>query len=343
MKSITVMSYRFWLCGLLLIAGQTTAQTNSVLYATLVKTKGYVGGSKLSASGLYRFNGDSTWTHIGWNNPRVYGITADPKNSKIIYLACGNGVLRTLNGGQSWRMTTDWRITEVLDVSVDPTSPQNVYAATAYGIWRSGDRGENWFESNSGLTKKYSQSIEVDRTKTKRIFTGTEGGLYLSNDGAWLWYLVGPKDIMVLDIQQSRSFPHIWLAGAEKKGVLISKDEGKTWHKASGPINHASIYSVAIDPFDAKNMAAAGWDTGFFISTDEGQNWRQYKEGLPTPNIYDSIFDANYPGQLWVATVEEGIFKSTDLAKSWQYHGMSGALIFAMIFIPKEQHDSISN
>lgn len=329
---------RIFSLGLLLILlnKPSFTQNKPVLYASLVKSKGYVAGGKLSASGLYRFGGDSSWTHIGWNNPRVYGMAFDRTHPNIIFLACGNGVLRTRDGGQSWRITTGWEVTEALDVAVDPILPRNVYLATAYGIWRSKDQGQTWMESSNGLAKKYTPTIEVDRTRSKRVLAGTEGGLYMSNDGARSWFLVGPKDVTVLDIQQSGTEPGLWLAGTQQDGVLLSGDGGQTWLKARDGVSKASIYAVAIDPFNAQNQAAAGWDTGVFVSQDGGKHWQRLPEGLPTPHIYELIFDVSQSGEIWAATVEEGIFKSNDFGRSWQYRGMHGALVFDMAFVFRE-------
>ena len=314
------------------LAARPRCQKKPQLFASLVRSKGFVAGAKLAASGLYQFGGDTTWGHIGWNNPRVYGFSFDPTNPEIIFLACGNGALRTLDGGKSWRITTDWRVTEALAVCVDRTSSKNVYLATAYGIWRTTDRGETWTESNQGLKKRYTQTVIVDRTQTKRILAGTEGGLYVSTDGAKSWSLTEGKAGAVLDIQQSVSSPHIWLAGTQRNGVLRSKDRGRTWVKAEGGIAQSSIYAVAIDRFNDHIMAAAGWNTGVFVSENGGRSWSQHKAGLPTSDIYELVFDASESGKIWTATVEEGIFTSDDLGKSWHYNGLFGALVFDMKF-----------
>ncbi len=130
-------------CALLLLP--SVAQGQHQLFAGLIRTKGYVVGSPLSASGLFRFAGaDTNWTHIGWNHPRISAVAFDPDDPDTFYLAAGSGVLRTMDGGKSWRLVTGWDVTEAQDVVVDPNAPERVYAATAYGIWRSRDRGQTW-------------------------------------------------------------------------------------------------------------------------------------------------------------------------------------------------------
>ncbi len=321
---------------LLTVAAPAWAQDGAVLYAGLIKSKGYVVGSPLSASGLHRFEGDTTWTHFGWNTPRASGLAFDPTDPAILYVAAGNGCLRTMDGGASWRLTTDWRVTEAQDVAVDPNAPEHVYLATAYGLWRSEDRGQTWTEANVGIPapgSTYTDAVEVDRAQAGRVLAATWGGLYVSEDGAQSWTHAGPPDVHALDLQQSPTAPNVWIAGTQDRGVLRSEDGGRTWRFAGGGLARKSIYAVAIDPFDAQRMAAAGWDTGVFLSADGGTTWTAHRRGLPTPHVFEVLFDANTPGRLWAATIEEGIFFTDDAGRSWQHGGLYGTMVFDMIFV----------
>ena len=329
---------KFAILGAMMVLAFVTtsveAQPRYVLHAGLIKTQGYVVGSPLSASGFHRFEGGETWAHIGWNIPRVSGLAYDPTNPDVLFLACGNGGLRSTDGGRSWRITTDWRVTEVQDVAIDPNAPANVYLATAYGVWATTNQGETWREATRAIHKKYTQAVAVDRVQAGRVFAGMEGGLFLSDNGGQSWSPVSPVED-VLDIQQSSIDPQQWLAGTQNDGVLRSTDGGRSWQPARRrALREATIYAVAIDPTDATRMAAAGWNTGVLVSTDGGRSWKRRGRKLPTPHFYEVIFDPNRPGRLWAATVEAGIFYSDDLGKNWTAAGMDGTLVFDMVFIP---------
>ncbi len=329
----------------LLIAttGSACAQTGSMprdgdaqLWAGLIKSKGYVVGSKLTASGLHHFEGDSAWTHSGWNTPRIVGITYDPARPDTMYLASGNGILRTHDGGESWRLTTDWRITEVQDVSLDPRAPDHVYLASAYGVWHTEDGGETWAEANDGLLppgNNYTQTIEVDHTQAGRVLVGTEDGVYESTDGAKSWHRVGGEGLEILDLQQSRTEPDVWIAAAYRHGLLLSNDGGRTWSPGPDAIAGNSVHGVAIDPTDASRMAAVGWGTGVVVTEDGGRTWTRHGDTLPVDNFYETVFDANDSGRLWVATLEEGVFYSDDLGRTWTSAGLYGTLVFDMVFV----------
>ena len=314
----------------------STGSGDAVLYASLIRSKGYVVGTELVASGLHRHAGDSSWTHVGWNNPRVNGIAYDPAHPDTLFVAAGNGALRTYDGGKSWRITTDWRITEVQDVALDPHAPTDVYLATAYSVWRSRDQGETWAEANQGLPpegRHYTETIEVDRTTEGRVLVGTTDGVYVSEDGAETWQQTGIRGIEVLDLQQSPTRPECWIAATYQNGLFWSCNNGSFWTAGPDALAERSIHGVAFDPFDADRMVAVGWETGVQVTEDGGETWVRRGDTLPEDRFYETIFDANVPGRIWVATLEAGVYFSDDLGKTWTSAGLDGTLVFDMLFV----------
>lgn len=320
------------------------------LYAGLIKTQGYTVGSPLASSGLHLLSREGGvavppadapaavqsdafgWYHLGWNTPRISGIAANPMRPLSMFLAGGNGVLRTLDGGVSWKIVTGWQVTEVQDVAVDALSPDVVYLASAYGVWRSTDNGETWNETNSGITRKYTQTIETDRTVARRVLAGTERGIFLSDDAAGQWRLVGPEGLNVMDLQQSFGEPDVWAAATDGDGIWLSTDGGLTWRQQQ-PTAGMSFYSVAIDPGDDDRIAGNGWDTSVFITRNGGGSWARIGDQLPTPHGYELAFDWNDPDRLWVATLEEGVFFTDDDGRTWTPAGLDGTLVFDMLFV----------
>ena len=305
----------------------------SKFYVAMLRAEQNVMHSYDFPVGLFRYEGDTTWTHLGWPSTAVYGVSAFDKDMKYIFLSCGNGAMRSLDGGANWRITTDWRITEVGDVSINPANPLDVYIATAYGAWKSNDRGDTWTLASNGLKTTFVQTIEVDRNNEKRIISGGNSGLYLSTDGADNWTHVGPDSIEVIDVQQCRTKTEFWIAGSRTKGVLLSKDNGNSWNVANGKIAKESIYAVAIDPDNPQNMAAAGFDTGVYITTDSGKIWEQFKDGLPVLDIHSLIFDLEKSGRIWVGTLSAGVYYSDDLGKNWHSAGLTGGHIWDMTIV----------
>ncbi|MBC8179487.1 hypothetical protein H8E88_00025 [candidate division KSB1 bacterium] len=307
--------------------------TKQKLYVSVLQTNNYVVGAKNAPSGLYRFESDTLWTHLGWKNVRNFGLTADPKNNDIIFLACGNGVLHTIDRGKTWKVTTGWQVTEVLDVTIDPFNNGQIYIATAYGVWRSTDRGKTWHSSSEGLNHKFVQTIVTDRRAKYRLMIGGESGLFVSENRGKNWRHIVPIDVPIRDIHQNFKSPKIWMAGTEDHGVLLSRDFGNTWQYAEGEISSETIYAVASDPQNSKNMAAGGFQTGVYVSTNGGKKWKKYVEGLPVIDIHALSFDPQKKGRIWAGTVGAGVYYSDNFGKTWNYAGLNGAEIWDMIFI----------
>jgi photosystem II stability/assembly factor-like uncharacterized protein len=322
---------------LLAVITPVFAQSNGpTLYVSVLETRGYVVGSDNAASGLYRYDGDAAWTHLGWSNTRNFGIDIEPSNPERIYLACGNGVIRSLDGGQNWRVLTGWQITEVLDVAIDRRDPEKGFIATAHGIWRTLDGGDSWIEANDGIQRpreSFTQAIEVDAQDSERLLAGTEVGMFLSTDAGKSWRAVGPRNVAIRDLRQSAAAPDVWIAGTEDRGLIRSEDDGATWAVAGGGIADLALFAVAIDPNDPQRMAAAGFESAVFFSTDGGRQWDQSAADLPVTAVHALQFDPVDSGKLWAGTVGGGVFSTVDAGKSWQNAGLEGAVIYDMIFI----------
>ncbi|MDZ7263094.1 MAG: hypothetical protein ONB16_00825 [candidate division KSB1 bacterium] len=320
---------RYWFVVFLLgLNFALQAQPKIIIHAAVLQNQNYVVGAANAPTGLFRYEGDTLWTHLGWRNARTFGIAVNPANPDYIFLACGNGALRSLDGGASWRITTDWRMTEVLDVVMDPFDSNQVFIATAYGIWRSLDRGNSWIAANQGLKSNFVQTIEPDRRRAKRWLAGTEDGLFQTIDSGTSWQKIGPEQIAVRDIHCCAEKPGYWIVGIEDKGVLVSSDDGNTWRAGIGDIAKQTIYAVAIDPSYPNRMAAGGYQSGVWVSRDGGRSWAASKQKLPALDIHALAFDPGISGRLWVGTLGAGIYYSDDLGLNWTYAGLNGTDIW---------------
>jgi photosystem II stability/assembly factor-like uncharacterized protein len=335
---------RFLLIGFLFLGSALTAraQPTPKLHVAVVEQESFiaVGGDKEGAAGLYRHTADTSWVHLGWGNTRNFGLDAVSSEPGTIFLACGNGVLRTLDNSGSWTVTTGWEITEVLDVAIDPSAPTHVYAATAYGVWRSPDQGETWTEVNRGIpapTSTFTQTIAADRRQAGHLVVGSEEGLYRTTSGGTHWRPVGPRDVAIRDVVQSAAQPRQWLAGTEEDGVLRSRDGGKTWSFVGADVGMETVYAVAFDPSNEDRVAAAGFEGGVFVSDDGGETWTP--AGLADRRIHALAFDVEQTGRLWAGTLGDGVFYQDATGEDWQYGGLDGAVIWGMKFFDTPSTD----
>jgi len=297
------------------------------LLAAVLETRNYVVGSANAPSGLYRHTA-AGWAHEGWRNARAAAVARD---ASAVFVASGNGVLRSRDGGTGWRVTTDWRVCEVLDVALDPFAPGRVVAATAHGLWHSPDGGETWEAlpaAGSHSNATFTPALALDARRPGRIVIGTEDGLFESSDDGRTWRAIGPR-VPIRALAQSAAAPGLWLAGTDGHGVLRSTDDGATWSAHAGG---STAYAVAIDPTDPARLAAAGIGAGLWQSTDGGQHWSYQPLDLPALALHALAFDPDRAGRLWLGTVGEGVFVTDDLGATCRDAGLPEATVYALAF-----------
>lgn len=298
-----------------------------------------MGAKDGSASGVFRRTAPGQFEHLGIN----YGLTIttvfDPRDPKVFYVTCLSGVLRTLDGGNTWRLVTGWDETEPKSLALDSKNPDIVYTGLPDGIVVSRDRGQTWQRSERGLPErgKYTQAVRADRTQGGRVLIGCESGIYLTNDGAKSWRRVLETKETVDDIQQSPHDPKLWLAATQSAGAQISRDGGVTWRKIDGVPSEKALYNVTFDPRDAKRIAIASWTYGLLVSEDGGTTWTPRNAGLPEPTrVWRTAIDPDN-GDLYAAVFSKGLFASSDSGRTWRSAGMEGASIQTLTFVPRAE------
>jgi photosystem II stability/assembly factor-like uncharacterized protein len=319
------------------VAGcSTTKNPSGEIFVAMIMTKNQQASSVPTDSGiLVPATTEGEWQRLGPAIQMISSATADPQDPNTIFLACGNGIVRTKDGGNTWRMVTGWRESDALQIAIDPEDSYRIYAATAWGVIVSSDGGDSWKASNSGLAENFAKGIVIDHRDNNRLLLANTRGLYESDNRGLDWRRVpGIPEVAVLRLRRGQSQPDLWIAGTEGNGVYVSRDDGRTWEAVADALNTANVYAVAIDPFSGSRMAAGGWGTGVHVSKDGGSSWQAVEGALPSPNVTAMVFDEMIAGRLWISTFEEGTFFSDDMGQSWQTANLDGAYVFDLGFLP---------
>ncbi|MFO1450424.1 MAG: hypothetical protein U1F61_19845 [Opitutaceae bacterium] len=312
------------------VVGAETAQ----LYAAVGMTKAQKNSSIPTDSGLYRREGSGEWRHFG---PRILGIATvagQPGAPGVLLIGSADGVIRSVDGGGTWRKTTGWQVADVRSLAFDRNQPSRVYAATLWGPIRSEDGGATWSLAQAGLTELYCQTVVADRARTHRVILGTADGVFVSTDGAVTWNRVPSPSTTILRLAQSEANPRLLIAGTQHRGAWISRDAGETWVATDPASATANLYAVALHRRDASVLAVGGWSQGVRVSSDGGATWQDRSAGLPVRNVLVLAFDPDADGRLWASTFEEGTFFSDDLGRTWKSGGLYGAHGFDFSFLP---------
>jgi len=195
-----------------------------------------------ACSGIYRsLDASAKWTKIQgipYTSRRTHIIYQHPTRPEIIFAGTTEGLWRTTDGGKTeknWSRVTPLRLV-INAVAVHPDRPDRVYIGTDdYGILISNDGGETYEPSNAGFINRQVRVVLADRTERNRIyagiiFDGTNGGLFVSEDGGMTWQQsmkgMGVRD--VYSLYQPGSRPETVYAGTNH-GLFRSDDHGRSW------------------------------------------------------------------------------------------------------------------
>ncbi len=283
--------------------GYTGAQIRQVAVARTDTARVYAGGR----SGVFASaDGGATWT--GLSNPpaekpqailnEIFSVAVDPTDAaKVIAYAVDAGVIRTEDGGASWKQTSG--VTKpVANLTFAPSDPKVVYA--------------------SHITGSCKQLLDF---AISQACDETGGEFYVSSDGGGTWDPAAATalDKVISAIAVDPRNPRVVLTGSISEGVLISLDGGATF-ASSGPGLPAGVpvRSVAIDPA-LPDRVYAGLTTGLYVSTNFGQTWSQAASGLNAEaQIRSLAADPTRPGVVYAGDWLSGVYVSRDAAATWQ-------------------------
>jgi len=296
-----------------------------ILYAvghTLTKKKRRL----LKITLLKSTDGGETWTEklIGPKYGVPCGITINPEDPSIIYV-CGDYsylpiVLKSRNGGNSWKNIPPNTFSYPETIVLDPTNPSIVYVGTSGdGIFRSINSGKSWEQI---LNDVRVFGLAVDPSDPNTLIALSPGICYKSIDGGISWTTSpGPSGYCSnLIIPKSQSAQSGYFSDSKlvycstDGGFFLSKNMGKTWQSRNEGINAAQIKSIAV----SKNTVyAAVRGNGWFKSTDLGKNWSRLVDIYRADTISKIIVNPNNPDHVIAAlTADECsggyIFRSKD-------------------------------
>ena len=273
----------------------------------------------------------------GYTSGRVSGISIDPTNDNVIYLAtAGGGLWKTTDKGQTWRPLSEserWDNTKTGSVAIDPNNSQTVYAGTGdfdggfgvygFGIMRSTNGGDDWTNVARQELKGYSvRRILVDPDDSKIVTAAagrnqdSVGRLVRSTDGGSTWTVIPMAGIAEAgdaeweDLKCGAKAPNnsrvCYAVGAAIGGqVLRTRDQGAHWTKLHPPLsaNYQAALAVATSPMQPGTVyLLTGTDRHVLKSTDNGDTWKDVTHNLPCGDDYYNWSQSDYDFFIEVST-----------------------------------------
>ncbi len=221
---------------------------------------------------------------------KITALAFSPKNPDVIVAGTQYAALyRSEDHGRSWRQLdadvveicsnqAQSRFTQIL---FDPTDPRLGWAGVELdGVWRTIDGGITWHKSMAGLASEDIHGLAVTNDGRRRVFATTDRGLHISDDDGESWELqtldspssytraVVPSPGGAILLTNGDGPPGSW-------GRLYrSKDNGGHWTRLTLPGEvQSTMWSIAVNPADAKLIFASASLGQIYRSVDGGENW----------------------------------------------------------------------
>ena len=199
-------------------------------------------------------------------HPRVTDVVA-LSPSKVL-AATSKGLLRTADGGRTWRRTPLGISEQISTLVVSPNDANLVVAATPMGFFRSADGGDTWTQISAGLGDVQIHSVAFVPSDDRVLFAATPQGLFRSGDQGVTWGRatggIPWADITGLTIHPDGRT--IYASDFAKGGVFRSIDAGTTWERMPGEgLASERIWTLAVDPSSPERLLAASPTGGLHL------------------------------------------------------------------------------
>jgi photosystem II stability/assembly factor-like uncharacterized protein len=297
----------------------------------------------ITSTGAFKSrDGGDSWQAFGQRAALAYGsLVTDPSAPATVYGAGEDGVVKSVNGGRTWRSVNSGLVsTFVSSLVLADGSSKVLYAVASPDVFKSADGGRRWRLADGGIGK---QSVLALAAGPHGIYAGTRGtGVFESLDSGLSWRPVNTgltaSDVEALAIDPRKPSTVYAVGGTDSSyvtgnggTVFKTVDDGATWRTIAGP---TYVQTVAVDPQDDE-IVFAGTRDEFVRSSDGGDNWRTV--ATAAGGAQTIVFDSLDPRTVYAGTRSGGILKSSDGGKTWvaSNTGLTNKSISALAVDPR--------
>jgi len=278
-----------------------------------------------------------SWTPVFDSQPSysIGCVTLDPSNPEVVWVGTGenvsgrhvgfgDGVYKSLNGGQTWTNMGLTKSEHIARVLVDPRDSNVVYVAAEGPLWSPGGERGLYKTADGGQTWTLSLEISRDTGVTSAEFDA-----------------MNPDTIYAAAYQRRRSVA-AFMGGGPESAIYKSEDAGQTWRKLTVglPAGDKGKIGLAVSPIDPRvvyaTIEAGPEEKGFYRSADRGESFEKrnsYVSGGTGPHYYQEIFaDPNVFDRVYQMDPE--MMVTDDGGRTWRpvgernKHGDNHALAF---------------
>lgn len=301
----------------------------------------------------------------------------------VIYVGTeGGSVHVTTTGGEEWTKISEglprkW----VSRVEASRHEERRVYVSmTGYReddfaayLFVSDDSGGRWRSIAEGLPSESINVVREDPHDPRRIYVGTDGGVYRSDDLGRSWGYLGKglpttpvhdlvvsartgqvvaathgRSMFVLDppADASRSRP-----GDRRDRMSADTFRGFRFRSLGPSLTSGRVADVEVDPNDANVWYVAAGSGGLWKTVNRGNTWTPIFDDHPSYSLGCVKVDPRNSSVVWLGTGEntsnrsvgygDGIYKSTDAGRTWRRVGLENSEHIQCVVIDPRDSDVI--
>jgi hypothetical protein len=222
--------------------------TNAEVHSLAVNSAGSIFAG--TGNGIYEStNNGSSWTQVGLGGMDVLSLAIN-LSGYIFAGTNGNGVCRSMDGGNSWASVFfGFKNYNVFPVAINPSG--DIFAGTGDGtydgVYLSTDNGETWTTVHNGMPNDNVNSLATN--SSGYIFAGTNSsGIYLSTNNGTSWTPANNgltnNSVWPIVIHSSGYM----FTGTDGGGVYLSSNNGANWSQQNDGLTEGVVSSLAISP-----------------------------------------------------------------------------------------------
>ena len=321
----------------------------------------YVG---VASGGVWKTtNAATTWKPIfdEYDTYSIGSLALDPKNPQVLWVGTGennsqrsvgwgDGIYKSLDGGQSFARMGLEHSEHIGKIVVDPRDSNMVWVAAQGPLWAPGgerglyrttDGGVTWdllleISENTGVSDVmldprdpdtvYASSYQRRRHQCCLVAGGPESAIHKSNDGGETWRQLSQglpeSDRGRIGLAMSPQNPDVLYATipavGDDGGFFRSANRGESWIKTNDyvPVDPQYYQEIFPDPhfFDRVYVM----DVWIHVSDDGGESFRPLNSRHKHVDNHAMVFDPEDPDYLMVGC-DGGIYESWDRGETWKY------------------------
>jgi len=311
-------------------------------------------------------NAGTTWSPI-FDDQGSYSIgcvVLDPASPETVWVGTGenvsgrhvgwgDGVYRSLDGGDTWKHVGLKHSEHIGAILVDPTDSNSVLVACEGPLWssdgdrglyRTSDLGQSWervlhIDADTGVTSiayapdnpkiVYAATYQRRRRVWSFLGAGPGSGIHKSTDGGITWRQVTEglpeSDKGKIGLAVTPSAPHIVYATIEAKdgdkGCYRSTNHGESWERrgeyisgGTGPHYYQRIMASPVNPDLVYQM-----DVFIHVTRDGGKTFSVLETGRAKHSDNHVLWIDPDNGRHLLVGCDAGLYESYDEGDTWRH------------------------